>query len=64
MKKPRKKFLLNSKSAISFHKPDLDESKVSQEVEQQSQATYTANASRVLSTGPRGPGRAATRGVN
>jgi hypothetical protein len=42
-KAKKKKYMLNAKSAISFHVPDLDE--------KMSQATYAADASRVLSKG-------------
>jgi len=46
-KKPKKTYVLNPMSDISFHIPDLDESKLLEEVQQQSMVTYTAEASRV-----------------
>ena len=55
VKKKKKKFLLNSQSAISFHVPDLDESEVSKNVEEATQLTYKADPSRVLGQGS-GPG--------
>ena len=54
-KKKKKKFMLNPHSAISFHIPDLDDSKVNEQVEKDSQVTYVADPTRVLSQG-RGSG--------
>ena len=46
-KKPKKKFILNLQSAISFHIPDLDDSALLQDVEEQTQITYHADPSAV-----------------
>jgi hypothetical protein len=45
--KKKKKFMVNPKSAISFHIPDLDESVAAKELEEESQVTYKADPSRV-----------------
>lgn len=44
-KKPKKKFVLNPQSAISFHIPDLDDSKIMEDIEQETQLTYKADPS-------------------
>ncbi len=49
-KKPKKHMLLNPQSAISFYKPDLDDSKIVHEVDQDTQMTYVADPNRVMST--------------
>jgi len=54
VKKKKKKFVLNPRSAISFHRPDLDDSDVSKKVEEASQATYVADSTRVMGTGAGG----------
>ena len=46
-KKPKKKYILTPNSIISFHIPDLDESELLKEVEEQTQVTYQADASAV-----------------
>ena len=51
----KKRYVLNPNSAISFRIPELDDSKVLQEVEQMTQLAYTADASRVT-TGRIGAG--------
>ncbi len=51
VKKKKKKLMLNPRSAISFHKPDLDDSDVSKKVETESQDTYVADPTRVMSAG-------------
>ncbi|NQT94449.1 MAG: hypothetical protein HQ559_16960 [Lentisphaerae bacterium] len=43
-KKPRKKYVLNMDSAIIFRIPDLDESKIYEEVEEETQVRYVADA--------------------
>lgn len=43
-KQPKKRYILNPKSAISFHIPDLDDSKLTEEVEEATQLTYEADA--------------------
>jgi len=43
-KKPRKKYVLNMDSAIIFRIPDLDESKIYEEVEEETQHRYVADA--------------------
>ena len=50
----KKKFLLNPQSAISFHRPDLDESDVSRKVEEASQLTYVADPNRLMGSGTGG----------
>jgi hypothetical protein len=54
VKKKKKKFLLNPQSAISFHRPDLEDSEVSKNVEKESQLTYVADPTRVSGTGTGG----------
>ena len=46
-KKPKKRFILNPNSVISFHVPDLNDSELLKEVEEETQVTYTADASAV-----------------
>jgi hypothetical protein len=46
-KKPKKKYILNPNSVISFHIPDLDDSELLKEVEEQTQVTYQADPSAV-----------------
>ena len=46
-KKPKKKYILTPNSIISFHIPELDESELLKEVEEQTQVTYQADASAV-----------------
>lgn len=48
-KKKKKRVIVNPQSAISFHIPDLDESPVAQEVDEESRVTYTADPTRVVS---------------
>lgn len=61
-KKKKKKLLVNPQSAISFHLPELDDSKIERIVEQISRVTYKADPSRVLASagkmgvGGKGPG--------
>jgi hypothetical protein len=63
-KKKVKKYLLNKQSIISFHVPTLDESKVSEQVEKETQVTYEANPMRVLEgAGGYGPGGGGKMGV-
>lgn len=50
-KEKKKKFVVNPNSAISFHIPTLDDSDVSQKVEEMTQLTYQTDASRVLAAG-------------
>jgi hypothetical protein len=50
-KKPIKRPIINKFSPILFDFPKIDDSKVAEEVEKQSQAVYTTNASRVHSKG-------------
>ncbi len=50
VKKKKKKYILNPRSAISFYRPTLDDSEVSKNVEKESQDTYVADPNRV--TGP------------
>jgi len=59
-KKPRKKYVLNMDSAIIFHIPDLDESKIYEEVEEMTQLRYTADATAAY--GKLGDGDAAQAG--
>lgn len=49
-KKKKKKFVVNAKSAISFHIPDLDESDVAKQVDEESMVTYVADPRRTFST--------------
>ena len=42
-KKKKKRIVLNMNSAIIFHKPEIDESKVFEELEEVTQETYKAN---------------------
>lgn len=46
-KKKRKNYILRSDSAIYFQIPDLDESKIMEEVEEESQLTYVADPNAV-----------------
>jgi hypothetical protein len=56
-KKKKKRLLVNPQSAISFYKPDLDDSQVAKDVEEQSRVTYVADANRVnASAGKMGAG--------
>ncbi len=48
-KKPKKKIMVNSRAAISFYVPDLDDSKIASEVDSESMATYVADPSRFMS---------------
>ena len=48
-KKPRRKFSVNPKSAISFHIPDLDESDVARQVDDESMVVYVADTMRTFS---------------
>ena len=50
-KQKKKKFIVNPRSAISFHIPDLDESVAAKQVEEESQATYQADPTRVMGLG-------------
>jgi hypothetical protein len=56
-KKPKKKYVLNPRSAISFHIPDLDESNVMEEVQKQTELQYQADASRVHGKPGKGGGK-------
>lgn len=47
-KKKKKRVVVNPQSAISFHIPELDESPVAQEVDQESRVTYVADPTRVI----------------
>ena len=49
-KKPPKKFLLNPNSAIIFYHPDVDDSTVEKQVDEETQITYIADPNRILST--------------
>ncbi|MEI6147683.1 MAG: hypothetical protein WCS01_01170 [bacterium] len=49
-RKKKKKFVVNAKSAISFHIPDLDESDVARQVDDESMVTYVADPKRTYST--------------
>jgi hypothetical protein len=56
-KKKKKRLLVNPQSAISFYRPDLDDSTVAKDVEVASRLTYVADASRVnASAGKMGAG--------
>jgi hypothetical protein len=59
-KKKRKKFILRTDAAIIFKVPDLDESKIIEEVEEMTQVRYVANAS--AAHGKLGDGDASTPG--
>ncbi len=48
-KKKKKRVVVNPQSAISFHIPDLDDSKIAEEVDKESRVTYTADPTRVVS---------------
>lgn len=52
--KKKRRYVLNPNSAISFRVPDLDDSKVLQEVETITQLTYTADPNRVSALGTGG----------
>ena len=52
-KTKKKKFVVNPKSAISFHIPDLDESVAARQVDNETQLTYKADPMRVMATGTR-----------
>lgn len=53
-KTKKKKFVVNPRSAISFHIPDLDESVAARQVDAETQMTYKADPMRVLAgTGSR-----------
>ncbi len=57
-KKKKKRFLLNPRSAISFHVPELDESDVDKKVDTESQLTYSADVTRLTGAGDKlGAGR-------
>lgn len=56
-KKPKKKLVVNPNSFISFHQPDLDDSKLLEQTEQATQMTYTADASRVHGKPGQGGGK-------
>jgi len=63
-KKKQKKYLLNKQSSISFHIPTLDESKVSEQVEKDTQLVYEANPMRVRDgSAGYGPGGGGKMGV-
>ncbi|MCG3148808.1 MAG: hypothetical protein PCFJNLEI_02255 [Verrucomicrobiae bacterium] len=47
-KEKKKKYLVNPNSPISFYIPQLDDSDVQQKVDEMTQLTYVANASRVV----------------
>jgi len=49
-KKPPKKFLLNPNSAIIFYHPDVDDSTVEKQVDEESRVTYKVDPNRILST--------------
>lgn len=58
-KKKKKRFVINPKSAISFHAPDLDESVAARQVDAETQVTYKADPMRGLAgaaTGKMGVG--------
>ncbi|MEO5367970.1 MAG: DUF4159 domain-containing protein [Magnetococcus sp. WYHC-3] len=48
-KKKKRRLMVNSRAAISFYVPDLDDSKLSSEVDNESMATYVAEPSRFMS---------------
>ncbi len=50
-KTKKKRFVINPKSAISFHIPDLDESVAARQVDAETQLTYAADPSRVMGMG-------------
>lgn len=54
VKKKKKRILVNPNSAILFNIPTLDDSKVAEEVDQESRVTYTADPNRVAATGAGG----------
>ena len=59
-KKKRKKYILRPDAAIYFHRPDLDDSKILQEVEEETRLTYQADPN--AAHGPVGDGTAGTPG--
>ena len=48
--KKKKHLLVNAQSAISFYVPDLDDSKILRQVDDDTQETYRADPNRILST--------------
>ena len=57
-KKPKKKrFVVNPRSAISFHIPDLDESVAARQVDEQTQLTYQADPTRAQGIGTAAAGK-------
>jgi len=62
-KTKKKRLVVNPQSAISFHVPDLDDSKIERIVEEISRVTYKADPSRVMaSAGKMGVGGGKTGG--
>ena len=61
VKKKKKHLLVNAQSAISFYVPDLDDSKILRQVDQETQMTYQADPNRMMST--LGGARAGKMGV-
>lgn len=59
-KKKKKKFILNPNSAIIFKSPDLDDSKILEEVEEESRVTYVADPN--AAHGKIGDGKGGTPG--
>lgn len=57
--KPKKRYILNPNSPISFFRPDIDQSMVRDTVEQETQDTYqaTSNATQNVGLGKGGPGK-------
>lgn len=47
-KSKKRKYLVNPQSAISFYRPELDDSQVEKSVEEQSRVTYEADPNRAL----------------
>lgn len=56
-KTKRRKYILASQSSIIFRPPDLDDSKLMEEVEEETQARYTADASAAHGTLGDGPAK-------
>ena len=55
--KPKKRYFLNPNSPISFYRPDIDFSTIREELEQDTQDTYTATALQKSNLGKGGPGK-------
>jgi hypothetical protein len=56
-KKPKKRYFFNPNSPISFYQPEIDDSRIRDQVEQNTQDTYVATAMKQTGLGKGGPGK-------